>query len=65
MTGTDWGDANLRFLGLMSVGAARSLDQMALRPFFIKIICQTHNAHAKVSYLVTGTDWGDANLRFL
>ena len=29
---TEWGSANLRFLGLVSVGAARSLDQTALRP---------------------------------
>ena len=37
---TDWGYANLRFLGLVSVGAARSLDQTALRPSVIKIIRQ-------------------------
>ena len=33
---TDWGGANSRFLGLVSVGAARSLDQTALRPSVIK-----------------------------
>ena len=32
----DWGGANSRFLGLVSVGAARSLDQTALRPSVIK-----------------------------
>ena len=37
---TDWGGANSRFLGLVSVGAARSLDQTALRPSVIKKICQ-------------------------
>ena len=36
----DWGGANLRFLGLVSVGAARSLDQTALRPSVIKRIRQ-------------------------
>ena len=33
---TDWGGANSRFLGLVSVGPARSLDQTALRPSVIK-----------------------------
>ena len=36
----DWGDANSRFLGLVSVGAARSLDQTALSPSVIKRIRQ-------------------------
>ena len=40
MVVTDWGDANSRFLGLVSVGAARALDQTALRPSVIKIIRQ-------------------------
>ena len=46
----DWGSANSRFLGLVSVGAARSLYQMALRPSVIKRIrqidvkCITHIA---------------------
>ena len=51
----DWGDANSRFFGLVSVGAAPSLDQTALRPFVIKRIRQidvkyiTHmqSVHAK------------------
>ena len=38
---TDWGDANSRLLGLVSVGAARSLDQTALRPSVIKRIRQS------------------------
>ena len=36
----DWEGANSRFLGLVSVGAARSLDQTALRPSVIKRIRQ-------------------------
>ena len=36
----DWGGANSRFLGLVSVGAARPLDQTALRPSVIKRIRQ-------------------------
>ena len=40
MAATDWGGANSRFLGLVSVGAARSLDQTELRPFVIKRIRQ-------------------------
>ena len=36
----DWGGANSGFLGFVSVGEARSLDQMALRPSVIKRICQ-------------------------
>ena len=37
---TDWGGANSRFLGLVSVEAARSFDQTALRPSVIKRIRQ-------------------------
>ena len=37
---TDWGDANSRFLGLVSVGAAQSLDQTAFRPSVIQRIRQ-------------------------
>ena len=37
---TDLGGANSRFLGLVSVGAAQSLDQTALRPSVTKIIRQ-------------------------
>ena len=40
MAVTDWAGANSRFLGLVSVGAARSLDQTALRPSVIKRIRQ-------------------------
>ena len=40
MAVTDWGGANLRFLGLVSVGAAQSLNQTALRPSVIKRIHQ-------------------------
>ena len=40
MTVTDSGGANSRFLGLVYVGAARSLDQTALRPSVIKRIRQ-------------------------
>ena len=32
MAVTDWGGTNSRFLGLVSVGTAQSLDQTALRP---------------------------------
>ena len=38
MAVTDWGGANSRFFGLVSVGAARSLDQTSLRPSVIKRI---------------------------
>ena len=38
MAVTDWGGANSRFLGIVSVGAAQSLDQMPLRPSVIKRI---------------------------
>ena len=37
---TEWGGSNSRFLGLVSVGAAQSLDQTALRPSVIKSIRQ-------------------------
>ena len=40
MAVTDWGGANLRFLGLVSVRAARSFNQTEFRPSVIKIICQ-------------------------
>ena len=40
MAVTGCGGANSRFLGLVSVGAARSLDQTAFRPSGIKIIRQ-------------------------
>ena len=40
MAVTDWGGANSRLLGLVSVGAARSLDQTALIPSVIKRIRQ-------------------------
>ena len=40
MAVTDWGGANSKFLGLVSVGAARSFDQTALRPSVIKRIRQ-------------------------
>ena len=36
----NWGGANSRFLGLVSVWAAQSLDQTALRQYVIKIIRQ-------------------------
>ena len=38
----DWGGANSRFFGLVSVGVARSLDQTTLRPSVIKRIRQIH-----------------------
>ena len=37
-----WGGANSRFFGLVFVGAARSLDQTALRPANIKRIRQIY-----------------------
>ena len=40
MAVTDWGGANSRFLGFVSVGAAQSLDQTALRLSVIKKIRQ-------------------------
>ena len=36
MAVTDWGGANSKFLGLVSVGEAQSLDQTALRLSVIK-----------------------------
>ena len=42
----DWGGANSRFLGLVSVGEARSLDQTALRLSVIKRI-----RHIDVKYI--------------
>ena len=48
----DWGGANSRFLGLVSVWAARSFDQTALRPSVIKRIRQIdvkiHNTYHKL-----------------
>ena len=46
----DWGGANSRFLGLVSVGAARSLDQTALRSPVIKRI-----RHIDVKYILHPT----------
>ena len=40
MAVTDWGGANSRFFGIVSVGEARSLDQTELRPSDIKRIRQ-------------------------
>ena len=45
MAVADWGGANSRFLGLVSVGAARSLDQTALRPSVIIRIRQIDDKH--------------------
>ena len=50
---TDWGGANSRFLGLVSVWAARSFDQMALRPSVIKRIRQID-----VKYITHITSFG-------
>ena len=48
----DRGGANSRFLGLVSVWAARSFDQTALRPAVIKRIRQIdvkiHNTYHKL-----------------
>ena len=51
----DWGGANSRFLGIVSVGAAQSLDQTALRPSVIKRIC-----HIDVKYIthIASHVWG-------
>ena len=49
----DWGCANSRFLGLVSVWAARSLDQTALRPSVIKRIRQND-----VKYITHITSFG-------
>ena len=46
----DWGSAKSRFLGLVSVGAAQSLDQTALRPPVIK-----RNRHIDVKYILHPT----------
>ena len=40
MAVTDWGGANSRFLGLVTVGEARSSDQTSSRPSVIKKIRQ-------------------------
>ena len=49
----DWGGANSRFLGLVSVWAARSFDQTALRPSGIKRIRQID-----VKYITHITSFG-------
>ena len=49
----DWGGANSRFLGLVSVWAARSFDQTALRPSVIKRIRQID-----VKYIIHITSFG-------
>ena len=49
----DWGGANSRFLGLVSVWAARSFDQTALRPSVIKRIRQID-----VKYITHVTSFG-------
>ena len=49
----DWGGANSRFLGLVSVWAARSFDQTALRPSVIKRIRQID-----VKYITHITSFG-------
>ena len=49
----DWGGANSRFLGLVSVGAAQSLDQTTLRPSVIKKI-----RHIDVKYITHITSFG-------
>ena len=50
---TDWGGANSRFLGLVSVWAARSFDQTALIPSVIKRIRQID-----VKYITHITSFG-------
>ena len=50
---TDWGGANSRFLGLVSVWAAQSFDQTPLRPSVIKIIRQID-----VKYITHITSFG-------
>ena len=50
----DWGGANSRFLGLVSVGAARSFDQTALRPSVIKRIRQIDVKYTCKVYLQNG-----------
>ena len=49
----DWGGTNSRFLGLVSVWAARSFDQTALRPSVIKRIRQID-----VKYITHITSFG-------
>ena len=49
----DWGGVNSRFLGLVSVWAARSFDQTALRPSVIKRIRQID-----VKYITHITSFG-------
>ena len=49
----DWGGANSRFLGLVSLWAARSFDQTALRPSVIKRIRQID-----VKYITHITSFG-------
>ena len=49
----DWGGANSRFLGSVSVWAARSFDQTALRPSVIKRIRQID-----VKYITHITSFG-------
>ena len=51
MAVTDWEGANSRFLRLVSVGAARSVDQTALMPPVIKIIRQIDQDDSIVSKL--------------
>ena len=43
---TDWRGANSRFLGLVFVGAARSLDQNG-----IEIVCHKKNPSNDVKYI--------------
>ena len=47
----DWGGANSRVLGLVSVWTARSLDQTALRPSVIKGIRQNDVKYITYMYL--------------
>ena len=53
----DWGGANSRFLGLVSVGAAQSLDQTALRLCVIKRI-----GHIDVKYILHPTHVVDVRM---
>ena len=53
MAVTDWGGANSRFLGLVSVWAARSFDQTTFRPSVIKRIRQID-----VKYITHITSFG-------
>ena len=60
----DWGGANSRFLGLVSVGAARSFDQTTLRPSVIKRIRQidvkyiTHMCTCKMEMYIKKSIYG-------